>query len=116
MAESHQKIVKYNSKLSESEDNFNLLDYVKAINNMYNKPIDISFMDGLIGYITQYTPCIPHTLLVKYEVFTSNNISSHVNRALNEGKYVEDVDYSLLSNVGEKSDTSRGIKYKNMYY
>ena len=113
MSDAHQKIVKYNIKLSEQEDNFKILDYVNAINVIYNQPIDLSFIDELMGYITQYIPCVPHTLLVKYGVFTSNNVSNHVRLALEKYNYVEGVDFKL-ANVRELENGK--TYHKKIYY
>lgn len=41
-------VVTYNSRYS-------IIDYIRKINNMYTKPIDISFMGRLLKYVDQDT-------------------------------------------------------------
>jgi len=82
---------------------------------MYENPIDLSFMEELLSFVEQDTCCIPHLLLIKYGVFKEKNSSANIKERLEEYEFIENEDYLLLE-VQEQSETSRGIKYKKIYY
>jgi len=57
----HQAILDYNEHLITHNSNCDILEYIRYINSMYKKPIDLSFMEELLSYIKNNTCCIPHT-------------------------------------------------------
>ena len=82
------------------ESRYDILDYVKKINELSNNPIeDLSFMEELMGYI-QYNKCVvPHMLLVKYGVISgenSNNISHNVLKMLERYNFKLGIDFKRL--------------------
>ena len=129
----HQAILDYNNKLIAYNSNCDILEYIRYINSMYRKPMDLSFMADLLEYIENDTCCIPHTLLIKYRVFKEKHASVHVKKTLKLHEMIsetdtcehnieyklcktctDDIDYRL-SNVREPVKQG-GYTISNMYY
>jgi phage anti-repressor protein len=111
---SHQEIVDLNEHLIRCQANYDIIDYIKRINNLNKQPLDISFMEELLSFIEQDTCCIPHTLLIKYGVFKERNASANVKSTLELYEFIENEDF-LLRNVSEQ-DKKHGGSNKITYY
>ena len=102
--------IKYNIKI-------NLVDFIKFTQVNFYKNIDISFMDYSLKICQRGDEfCVdPIKEFVNLGVKDKEIESSKLLRTLKSSKLIEDEDYSLLASAGEQSETSRGIKYKNIY-
>ena len=92
----HDLIINYNKSINTT---ITILDYVNAINDQFYK-IDISFITELLDYVIKDDFCVPHTLLVKYDILSEKNLSANVGRLLKQYNMVENEDF-LLFNVRE---------------
>jgi hypothetical protein len=113
MSEEYKTIDEFNIYLISNKINPNIIDYVKDINKI-KYSIDISFIDDFIELVSKDECCIHHNMLVKYGVLTSNNISTHIKRILEQNSFQENEDYQL-SNVGELRPQG-GTSTKKVYY
>ena len=95
----HDLIINYNNMLLENNTNITILDYVNAINDQFYK-IDISFITELLDYVIKDDFCVPHTLLVKYDILSEKNLSTHVKDMLDQYGMIKDEDFKL-SNIRE---------------
>jgi len=107
----HQDIVAYNNSLITHSSNCDIIEYIRHINSMYKEPIDLSFMEDLLSYVENDTCCIPHTLLVKYGIFSSKNTSQNVKTALDLYNMISetnickhDLEYKLCENCQNDID------------
>ena len=57
-----QDVINFNNTLIRSHSNYYIIDYIKHI---------IICIKELLLYINQDDCCIPHTLLVKYEILSA---------------------------------------------
>jgi hypothetical protein len=108
------RINEFNKSLLDNENICDIVYYVKEINKLYEKPIELSFMNELLHYVNEDTCCIPHELLVKYKVLSNDKwLSAHVKRLINQYDFIEYKEY-LIANVGYRhpSGTKHTINYK----
>jgi hypothetical protein len=110
---SHAAIIDYNKALITQDTRCDIIEYIRHINSMHEHPLDLSFMEELLSFIEQDTCCIPHTLLIKYGVFSEINASAHVKKCLFDFEFIEGKDF-LLPNVREQK--GRGGSNKIMYH
>lgn len=110
--------VDFNTYLSINLSNLTLKNYftkyIEQFNNGANK-VDISFMDYFL-YLCNHKNefVVEHEKLKEYGVLTDITTSAKVKRSLDQFDLEEEIDYQV-SNVGQQSDSSRGVKYCKQY-
>jgi predicted small secreted protein len=103
-----ESINDYNKYLVDNYSKINILEYVKEVNKrMYN--IDISFIDEFLDLVEKDDFCIPHTMLIKYGVITTND-SNHIQRILDQYEFIQNKDYLLLPTLGSRYQVEQNIK------
>ena len=108
-------IEEFNTNLANKLIKYDLNVYFNTIHSKYYKNVDISFMDYFLSLIPKKNEfCVDHIKLQEYGVINNIDTSSKILRSLEQFNLEENVDY-LLSNVGQQSETSRGIKYAKEY-
>jgi hypothetical protein len=105
----------FNTRLVNSyESKYNILEYVKKVNEVSNDSINLDFMEKLLEYVNKDELCIPHTLFVKYGVVKDNkDISRTIRDMLNQYDFIDGKDFRL-ENVLESN--SGGRTHANNYY
>ena len=98
----------YNNYLVNNNIDINIINYVKEVNNLiYN--IDISFIDKFIDLVEKDEICIPHELLIKYGVITTNK-SNDIMVLLNQFDPIENKDYNQRNVPLVRNDRGTVIK------
>ena len=100
-------------------NSYTLETFFKKIQTEFFQDINISFMNYFLELINKQDEfCVHSDKLYEYEVIikkenklNNNDINDTLTKA---NDFVEGEDY-LVREVPEQSDTSRGIKYKNVY-
>lgn len=108
-------IKELNDMLSKTQSNYSLFEYIKRVNKLHEEPIELSFMEELLSYVTRKDCCLPHILLVKYGVISgknTNKISFNVRELLKQYNFIEDKDYLRLE---VQAQVPSGTKYKIEY-
>ncbi len=111
--------VEFNTYLSINLSNMSLKDYFNKYHLQFNKganTVDISFMDYFL-YLCEHKDefVVEHEKLKEYGVITTSNDSNKIKRALEQFNLLENEDFTLLDNVVEQSELSRGVKYCKQY-
>lgn len=96
------KIKDLNELLIRTDTRCDIIEYIKKVNELSSKPIDLSFMEELLAYVEVDECCIPHTLLVKYKVLSNTNVSANVKILMEQYEFIEGEDFRLL-NVQESA-------------
>ena len=105
-------IESYNEHLVNRQENINIIDYVKKVNEIkYN--IDIKFIDEFIELVNSDDFCIHHDMLFKYGVISESDTTSNVKRTLDQYELKVNVDYKPDINV--RFNISGGRGNKNIY-
>jgi len=87
-------IESFNDRLVLNESNYDIITYIKYINEMSKNPIDLSFMSELMDYVGKSECIVPHTLLKTYGAFDSDIVS-----ILNiQYMFKENSDYLVVDN------------------
>jgi len=105
----------YIQNLIQNETKLNLEEFFKNIHQKFYSNQDISFMTYFLELTTQEGEfVVHHEKLIEYGVMTTKN-SARVKDKLNALDLVEDVDYSLLEDILQQWEGSRGIKHTKVY-
>ena len=108
-------ISEFNTYLSDNLKNLKLNDYFKEIHSKFYSELDISFMDYFLELCEHENEFIvDHIKLQEYGVLTNINSSEKIKRNLERLFLIKNEDYHV-SQVGQQSETSRGIKYTKQY-
>ena len=92
-------IESYNEYLVNYQENINIIDYVKKVNEIkFN--IDIKFIDEFIELVNNDDFCIHHDMLFKYGVITETTATTNVKRILDQYDLKINIDYKPNNNVG----------------
>ena len=111
-------IQEFNTNLINNLTKITLTDYFKEVHSKFYPNQDISFMNYFLELSTKLDEfCVETEKLQKYGVVNNIETSGKILRCLTDVHNLEEnIDFRLLSHVGQQSETSRGIKYKNKYY
>ena len=105
----------YISTLIETGAKLSLEDFFKSVHRKFYSNYDISFMKYFLELTTHEGEfVVHHEKLVEYGIMTTKN-SARVKDKLNALDLVEDVDYSLLDDIIQQWEGSRGTKYTKVY-
>jgi hypothetical protein len=108
-------IQEYSLKLANKMIEYNIKEYFNKIHHKFYSDLNIDFMDYFLSLIPKkHEFCVEQEKLQEYHVLNSVDTSQKILRALEKFNLKENVDY-LLANVGQQSETSRGIKYSKVY-
>ena len=110
-----ESINNLNKSLVVLDNRCDLIDYIKEINKLHKNPIDLSFMEELLGFVTQDEPCVPHTLLVKYGVLSDTNLSKDTRRLLEQYDFTEENNDFKLGNVAELGNNGKTYYMKDYF-
>ena len=101
--------------LVDSKTKITLKDFFKTIHDKFYTKQDISFMEYFLE-LTEHEGefYVHHEKLIEYGVMSSKR-SSAVKEKLDALELVEDIDYSLLQDILQQWEGSRGIKHINIY-
>jgi hypothetical protein len=101
--------------LVDSKTKITLKDFFKTIHDKFYPKQDISFMKYFLE-LTEHEGefYVHHEKLIEYGVMSSKR-SSAVKEKLDALELVEDIDYSLLQDILQQWEGSRGIKHINIY-
>ena len=101
--------------LVDSKTKITLKDFFKTIHDKFYPKQDISFMEYFLE-LTEHEGefYVHHEKLIEYGVMSSKR-SSAVKEKLDALELVEDIDYSLLQDILQQWEGSRGIKHINIY-
>ena len=105
----------YISILIESGEKMSLEDFFKNIRQKFYPDQDISFMKYFLELTeVQGEFVVHHEKLIEYGVVKSKK-SSGIKDRLNELELVENIDYSLRSNIVRQWNGARGTKHAKVY-
>jgi hypothetical protein len=101
--------------LVDSKTKITLKDFFKTIHDKFYPKQDISFMEYFLE-LTEHEGefYVHHEKLIEYGVMSSKR-SSDVKVKLDALELVEDEEYSLLRDISQQWEGSRGIKHINIY-
>jgi hypothetical protein len=105
----------YIQNLVQNETKLSLEEFFKDIHKRFYPNQDISFMKYFLE-LTEHEGefCVHHEKLIEYGIVTSKR-SSNVKDRLDVLELIEDIDYSLLLDIQQQWEGSRGIKHINVY-
>lgn len=93
------RIKSFNKSLVDSyNDRYNIIDYIRKINDMYTKPISGIFIDKLIEYIDRDECCIPYTLLGYnngFEILSDVNLFQRTEKLIKKLELIEGEEYLI---------------------
>jgi phage anti-repressor protein len=106
----------FNTRLVNNyESKYNILEYVKKVNEVSNDPLDLSFMEELLGYVDRTDLCVPHTLLLTYGILNNEiSLSADTKRLLVDNDFVENVDFKIC-NVAYLGNNGKTYHVKNYF-
>jgi hypothetical protein len=101
--------------LIETGEKLSLEDFFKKIHKKFYPNYDISFMK----YFLELTEnegefVVHHEKLIEYGIVSSKQ-SNHIKEKLDALNLVEDEDFSLLPDIREQWEGSRGVKHTKIY-
>jgi hypothetical protein len=101
--------------VNKNEMKISLCDFFKIVHSEFYSDYDISFMEYFLELTTHEGEfVVHHEKLIEYGIVTSGR-SSTIKEKLNTLGLVEDEDFSLLQDVLQQWEGSRGIKHTKVY-
>ena len=107
---SFKNISEYNNYLANNLTKYSIEEYFKQIHNLFNKNVDISFMEYFLTLITNKNEfCVEHDKLVKYGIVTERKDNANIKRCIQNKNFdfKEDIDYVILSLNVEGQDKNK---------
>jgi hypothetical protein len=107
------KLIEFNKSLLDDETICDMVSYMKKFNNIYGELINITLMNELSKYNNEYTCCIPHEMLVKYNILSDDNkLADNVKTLIDQSDFIENKDYLI---VDDQDKVLPGAKHKITY-
>ena len=115
---SQVEINQFIQNIADKQVSYDLKRFFEIIHKEFFKNVDISFMNYFLELIEKQDEfCVNHSKLYEYNVITLNkkeNTKEIKNCLVEDNDFVEGEDY-LVGEVPHQSETSRGVKYSNVY-
>ena len=101
--------------LVDSKTKITMKDFFKTIHSKFYSKQDISFMEYFLKLTENEGEFIVHhEKLIEYGIMSSKQ-SNHIKEKLDALNLVEDEDFSLLPDIREQWEGSRGVKHTKIY-
>ena len=95
-----KNISEYNDYLSDRLTNYKINEYFKKIHELFNKDVDITFMEYFLSLIENKNEfCVEQCKLIEYGIIKERKDNTNIKNCIENKKYnfIENIDYVVLT-------------------